>query len=168
MHYFGIANIKNMEIKIKKLHKDAVVPTFATDGSAGLDLTAVSFKQETDESGKLVLVYHTGLAIQIPKGYVGLLCMRSSVAKKSVALVNAVGILDSDYTGEVLLKFKITTDALPTIYQPGEKCAQLVIIPYLRTDIKITEELDETTRGDGGFGSTDTTGVMETTTLETK
>lgn len=95
MHYFGIANIKNMEIKIKKLHKDAVVPTFATDGSAGLDLTAVSFKQETDESGKLVLVYHTGLAIQIPKGYVGLLCMRSSVAKKSVVLVNAVGILDS-------------------------------------------------------------------------
>lgn len=144
-----------MEIKFKKLHKDAVIPTYATPGSAGLDLTALSFEQETDESGKLILVYKTGLAVKIPEGYVGLLCMRSSVSKKSLSLTNAVGVIDSDYTGEILLKFKITTDALPSIYKPGEKCAQLVIVPYFRGDIMVTEELPETERGDGGFGSTD-------------
>lgn len=145
-----------MELKFKKLSEDAVIPSYAHEGDAGLDLTATSFTQEFDKSGKLVLCYHTGVAVEIPEGYVGLVFMRSSVAKKSVSLVNAVGVIDSGYTGEILCKFKITTDALPTIYQPGEKCAQLVIVPYLKADkITVVEELTDTERGEGGFGSTD-------------
>lgn len=84
-----------MEVKFKKVHTDATIPSYAHDGDAGLDLTAVSFTQEYDRSGKLVLVYHTGIAVEIPEGYVGLLFMRSSVSKYSISMTNAVGVIDS-------------------------------------------------------------------------
>lgn len=143
-----------MEVKFKKVHSDATIPSYAHDGDAGLDLTAISFTQEYDRSGKLVLVYHTGIAVQIPEGYVGLLFMRSSVSKYSVSMTNAVGIIDCIYRGEIMVKMKLTTDAVPTIYQPGEKIAQLVIVPYLKAELNEVEELAETERGEGGFGST--------------
>ena len=137
-----------MKLKFKKLQEDAVLPSYANPNDAGLDLTAISFTQEFDKSGKLVLVYHTGLSVEIPEGHMGLIFMRSSVSQKSMSMCNAVAVIDCDYKGEILLKFKITTDALPTIYQPGEKIAQLVVIPV------IVEELAGEDRG-GGFGSTD-------------
>lgn len=84
-----------MEVKFKKVHSDATIPSYAHDGDAGLDLTAISFTQEYDRSGKLVLVYHTGIAVEIPEGYVGLIFMRSSVSKYSVSMTNAVGVIDS-------------------------------------------------------------------------
>lgn len=143
-----------MEVKFKKVHSDATIPSYAHDGDAGLDLTAVSFTQEYDRSGKLVLVYHTGIAVEIPEGYVGLLFMRSSVSKYSVSMTNAVGVIDCIYRGEIMVKMKLTTDAIPTIYQPGEKIAQLVIVPYLKAELNEVEELAETERGEGGFGST--------------
>lgn len=143
-----------MEVKFKKVHSDATIPSYAHDGDAGLDLTAISFTQEYDRSGKLVLVYHTGIAVEIPEGYVGLLFMRSSVSKYSVSMTNAVGIIDCIYRGEIMVKMKLTTDAVPTIYQPGEKIAQLVIVPYLKAELNEVEELAETERGEGGFGST--------------
>ena len=143
-----------MEVKFKKVHSDATIPSYAHDGDAGLDLTAVSFTQEYDRSGKLVLVYHTGIAVEIPEGYVGLLFMRSSVSKYSVSMTNAVGVIDCIYRGEIMVKMKLTTDAIPTIYQPGEKIAQLVIVPYLKAELNEVEELSETERGEGGFGST--------------
>lgn len=143
-----------MEVKFKKVHSDATIPSYAHDGDAGLDLTAISFTQEYDRSGKLVLVYHTGIAVEIPEGYVGLLFMRSSVSKYSVSMTNAVGIIDCIYRGEIMVKMKLTTDAVPTIYQPGEKIAQLVIVPYLKADLVEVEELEETERGEDGFGST--------------
>lgn len=143
-----------MEVKFKKVHSDATIPSYAHDGDAGLDLTAISFTQEYDRSGKLVLVYHTGIAVEIPEGYVGLLFMRSSVSKYSVSMTNAVGVIDCIYRGEIMVKMKLTTDAVPTIYQPGEKIAQLVIVPYLRADLVEVEELAETERGEGSFGST--------------
>ena len=143
-----------MEVKFKKVHSDATIPSYAHDGDAGLDLTAVSFTQEYDRSGKLVLVYHTGIAVEIPEGYVGLLFMRSSVSKYSVSMTNAVGVIDCIYRGEIMVKMKLTTDAVPTIYQPGEKIAQLVIVPYLKAELNEVEELAETERGKGGFGST--------------
>lgn len=143
-----------MEVKFKKVHSDATIPSYAHDGDAGLDLTAISFTQEYDRSGKLVLVYHTGIAVEIPEGYVGLLFMRSSVSKYSVSMTNAVGIIDCIYRGEIMVKMKLTTDAVPTIYQPGEKIAQLVIVPYLKVELNEVEELTETERGEGGFGST--------------
>ena len=145
-----------MDVKFKKLHNDAKIPSYAHDTDAGLDLTAVSFTQEFDKSNKLVLVYHTGLAVEIPEGYVGLIFMRSSISNKSISLTNAVAVIDSGYRGELLLKYKITTDSLPTIYQPGEKIGQLIIIPYPKINPIEAEELSSSDRNEGGFGSTDT------------
>ena len=144
-----------MDVKFKKLHNDAKIPSYAHDTDAGLDLTAVSFTQEFDKSNKLVLVYHTGLAVEIPEGYVGLIFMRSSISDKSISLTNAVAVIDSGYRGELLLKYKITTDSLPTIYQPGEKIGQLIIIPYPKINPIEAEELSSSDRNEGGFGSTD-------------
>lgn len=144
-----------MDVKFKKLHDDAKIPSYAHDTDAGLDLTAVSFTQEFDKSNKLVLVYHTGLAVEIPEGYVGLIFMRSSVSNKSISLTNAVAVIDSGYRGELLLKYKITTDSLPTIYQPGEKIGQLIIISYPKINPIEAEELSSSDRNEGGFGSTD-------------
>lgn len=144
-----------MDVKFKKLHDDAKIPSYAHDTDAGLDLTAVSFTQEFDKSNKLVLVYHTGLAVEIPEGYVGLIFMRSSVSNKSISLTNAVAVIDSGYRGELLLKYKITTDSLPTIYQPGEKIGQLIIIPYPKINPIEAEELSSSDRNERGFGSTD-------------
>ena len=144
-----------MDVKFKKLHNDAKIPSYAHDTDAGLDLTAVSFTQEFDKSNKLVLVYHTGLAVEIPEGYVGLIFMRSSISDKSISLTNAVAVIDSGYRGELLLKYKITTDSLPTIYQPGEKIGQLIIIPYPKINPIEVEELSSSDRNEGGFGSTD-------------
>lgn len=144
-----------MDVKFKKLHDDAKIPSYAHDTDAGLDLTAVSFTQEFDKSNKLVLVYHTGIAVEIPEGHVGLIFMRSSISNKSIALTNAVAVIDSGYRGELLLKYKITTDSLPTIYQPGEKIGQLIIIPYPKINPIEAEELSSSDRNEGGFGSTD-------------
>lgn len=144
-----------MNVKFKKLHDDAKIPSYAHDTDAGLDLTAVSFTQEFDKSNKLVLVYHTGIAVEIPEGHVGLIFMRSSISNKSIALTNAVAVIDSGYRGELLLKYKITTDSLPTIYQPGEKIGQLIIIPYPKIEPIEAEELSDSDRNEGGFGSTD-------------
>ena len=136
------------------MESKATLPTKAHPTDAGYDLTATRITQEVDEAGKLILVYHTDLAVEIPEGYVGLLFMRSSVAKKSITLTNAVGCVDCGYTGEIMLKFKVTTDALPRIYEPGERCAQLVIVPIFDATPEFVEELSETDRGEGGLGST--------------
>ena len=142
-----------MELKFKKLNEKAVLPTRSHSTDAGLDLTTYGFTQEVDASGKLVLVYHTGLAVEIPEGYMGLLFMRSSVANKSLTLSNAVGILDSCYRGEIMGKFKITTDAIPTVYQEGERVMQLIVMPYPQVEPVFVDELSETDRGEKGYGS---------------
>lgn len=145
-----------MEVKFKKLSDKAVTPTYAYDGDAGLDLTATNIHSEVNECGQFVLVYHTDLSIEIPKGYVGLLFPRSSIAKKSLTLTNCVGVIDSNYRGEVLLKFKNTTgDSVPAVYPIGAKIAQLVIMPYPTINLVESNELSDTERGTGGYGSSD-------------
>ena len=136
------------------IESNAVLPTKAHPTDAGYDLTATRLTQELDEAGKVILVYHTDLAVQIPEGYVGLLLMRSSGSKKSIMLANCVGVIDSGYMGELMMKFKITTDALPIVYQLGERIGQLVIVPCYQAETELVEELEETIRGEGGFGST--------------
>lgn len=153
-----------MELKFKKLREDAVLPSYAHSTDAGLDLSNIGFSQEFDKSGKLVLVYHTGLAVEIPEGYVGLIFCRSSIAQRSVTLTNCVGVIDSGYRGEITAKFKIATDALPTIYKEGEKIAQLIVIPYPTMKPVFVDELTDTERGEGGYGSTDK--VIENETSE--
>lgn len=150
-----------MEVKIKKLHSDAVVPKYAKDGDAGLDLVAVS--KHYDENG--CVVYGTGLAFEIPKGYVGLIFPRSSVSKCAISMANCVGVIDSGYRGEVTVKFRpmdsfgyaLTKESRKNFkfeYHIGERVAQLIIMPYPHIDFVETDVLSETERGEGGFGST--------------
>ncbi|WP_173431807.1 dUTP diphosphatase [Sharpea azabuensis] len=148
-----------MTLKIKRLTDDAILPIRAHKSDAGLDLTCTKITQELNEAGQLILVYHTGLAVEIPEGFVGLLFQRSSVAKKSLTLTNAVGVIDSGYRGEILCKFRSTTDVVPAIYKPGERFAQLLIIPMPEIDIQEVVELASSDRGDGGYGSSDSLNV---------
>ena len=142
-----------MELKFKKLNEKAVLPTRSHSTDAGLDLTTYGFTQEVDASGKLVLVYHTGLAVEIPEGYMGLLFMRSSVANKSLMMTNCVGVVDSGYRGELMGKFKVTTDSIPTVYQEGERVMQLIVLPYPKMEPVFADELSDGDRGEKGYGS---------------
>lgn len=167
-----------MEVKIKKMHPKAIIPTYSTDGAAGMDLTAISWEFDNDGNK----VYHTGLAFEIPKGYVGLIFPRSSNAKKHLWLTNSVGVIDSDYRGEATLKFKpalrcirsIRTwwkilrkvdltekDNVPVLnmwdnsdYKVGDRVGQIIIMPYPQIEFKEVNELSDTVRGIGGYGST--------------
>lgn len=141
--------MKTMIVNIKRLHRDSVIPRYAKDGDAGLDLTAT--RVWVDDDGNVC--YGTGLAFEIPRGYVGLLFPRSSNAKKDLILSNSVGILDSNYRGEVMLKFKPQKQG-GKMYEVGDRIGQIIIIPYPHIEFKEVEELSETNRGDGGFGST--------------
>lgn len=134
-----------MKVKIKKLRNNGVIPKYAKSGDAGLDLTAVDCKVEAG-----IITYKTGLAIEIPEGYVGLLFPRSSIYKKNLSLVNSVGVIDSGYRGEIVAKFKIDGSEL---YKIGERFCQLIIMPYPRIEFKEVDNLNQTDRGDGGFGS---------------
>lgn len=148
-----------MVLKIKRLTEDAIMPIRAHNGDAGIDLTCTGLTQELNEAGQLILVYHTGLAVEIPEGYVGLLFQRSSVYKKSISMVNAVGVIDSGYRGEIMAKFRSTTDVVPAIYKPGERFVQLVIVPCMDIQIEEAEDLSTSDRSDGGFGSSDISAV---------
>jgi dUTP pyrophosphatase len=141
-----------MIVKFKKLHENAVLPTYAKPGDAGLDLTAVS-KQWSG----IQFVYGTGIAVEIPEGYVGLIFPRSSVYKYELALSNSVGVVDSGYRGEIQFIFNPTTNnVIPKNYNVGDRIGQLVIIPYPTVIPEWSEELTETARGSGGFGSSGT------------
>lgn len=138
-----------MIVKIKKLHPDAVVPTYAKEGDAAVDLYATEIVK--DKYGNHVCL--TGIALEIPMGFVGLLLPRSSVSKTSLALANSVGVIDSGYRGEIMLKYRQTGDANP-IYRSGDRVGQLMIMPYPKIEFIEADELSTTDRGSGGFGST--------------
>lgn len=150
-----------MELKIKRLSEEAILPIRAHKGDAGIDLTCLTITQELNECGQLILVYHTGIAVEIPEGYVGLLFPRSSISNKALTFCNSVGVIDSSYRGEVVAKMRSTTDVVPAIYKPGERFAQLVIMPIPEFTITETAELSETDRGEDGFGSTGTDNITE-------
>ena len=140
-----------MTVKIKKLNDAAVIPTRGTEHSAGMDLTAVS--KEVVDNGKHGYVnYGTGLAFAIPEGHVGLLFPRSSISKTGLILSNSCGIIDSDYRGEVTMRFKHIKDT--DNYNIGDRIGQLIIVPYPQVTFEEVSELDETVRGAGGYGST--------------
>lgn len=140
-----------MQVKIKKLHVDAVIPAYSKPGDAGLDLTAVSATQ--DQYGNVV--YGTGLAVEIPEGYVGLIFPRSSNSKTDLYLTNHVGVVDSGYRGEIMFKFRPVNGLLNAkVFQVGDRVGQLIILPYPTIMFEETEELSDSDRGAGGFGST--------------
>jgi dUTP pyrophosphatase len=141
------------QIKIKKLDSNAVVPTYGTEFSAGADLYACLENQITIKPGETVLI-KTGLAMEIPIGYAGLVYARSGLAtKKGLAPANKVGVIDSDYRGEVMVGLH-NHSLSPADIEPGERIAQLVITPYISAAFEEVSELNETVRGEGGFGST--------------
>jgi dUTP pyrophosphatase len=147
-----------MIVKIKKLSEIAVIPAYGKPGDAGMDLTCTSV--ELDANGNYV--YRTGLAIEIPEGFVGLLFPRSSNANKSLMLTNSVGVVDSGYRGEIMFKYKPNYQFFLTevdkrhykIYNVGDRVGQLIIMPYPEVVWSVVDELLESDRGDGGFGST--------------
>lgn len=162
-----------MKVNIKKLDPRAVIPSYAKPGDMGMDLTAISVEYKEDID---CYVYHTGLAFEIPEGYGMLIVPRSSNRKTDAYMPNHCAIIDSGYRGEVMICFKNRTridicldrddldcdyfehdDDYAFIYAPylrGERIAQLVIIPYPQIKFNEVEELSETERGKGGFGST--------------
>jgi len=137
-----------MKVKIKKLHEDAVIPSYAKHGDAGMDLYSVRMEKDKNQND----VHYTGLAVEIPEGYVGLLFPRSSISKTSCALRNAVGVIDSGYRGEIMVKFGCSSNL--DCYKVGDRVAQLIIMPYPQIELEEVEELSDTDRGEGGFGST--------------
>ena len=139
-----------MKVKVKKLNPKAIIPKYAHPTDAGLDLTAVSYERDSNN----LIVYHTGLSIEIPEGYVGLIYPRSSISKYDLELTNSVGVIDSGYRGEILFKFRETTKDFPNIYIPGDRVGQLIIVPYPSIELEEADELSFSDRSDKGFGST--------------
>lgn len=140
-----------MEVKIKKLSEKAVIPTYSKYGDAGMDITATSVDYDEHRN----IVYGTDLSFEIPDNYLGLLFPRSSNAKKELLLTNSVGVLDSGYRGEVVFKFKESHEQFTDkIYGVGDRIGQIIILPYPKIEFVEVDELSETNRGSGGFGST--------------
>lgn len=148
-----------MEIKIKKLHADAVIPTYSSHGDAGMDLTAINVKYDTNGN----VCYGTGIAMEIPEGFVGLIFPRSSVSKKTLSLANSVGVIDSGYRGEIAFKFKPTayfTEQIGELseesymYDAGDRVGQIIILPYPHIEFKEVDKLSDSVRSEGGWGST--------------
>lgn len=142
-----------LEIKIKKLCESAIIPTMANYGDAGMDLTAVSVAENND-----YIQYGTGLAFEIPYGYAGLLFPRSSNSKKDLLLANSIGLVDAGYRNEVLLRFKkiVRNSEYPNtfkVYEVGDRVGQIVILPIPEIKFIEVNELNDSERGLGGFGS---------------
>lgn len=151
--------LKTTILKIKKLDKDAVIPSYAKYGDAGMDLTAMSISRNTE-----YIEYGTGLAMEIPYGYVGLLFPRSSVTKKNLIMKNCVGVIDSGYRGEIGFRFYQTpTHSNSTglryshkhgAYRVGDRIGQLILMKIPIVRVEEVDELAESERGAGGYGST--------------
>lgn len=140
--------MENLKIKFKKMNPNAVMPKQGTAGAAGFDLTAVSLKVT-----ETTLKYDTGIAVEIPPGYVGLVFPRSSVCKTGLSLANGVGVIDQDFRGSISLVFYKGAELIEA-YSYGDRIGQLLIVPIPAVEFMEVDELSETERGAGGYGST--------------
>jgi len=152
-----------MRVKIKKLNSLAQIPSYAKAGDAGMDLVATEILKDTPEQ----IGYGTGIALEIPEGFVGLVFPRSSIRKTGLQLSNSVGVIDSGYRGEIQATFnkvfggdrfydetKLTEITSNDFYKVGDRIAQIMIIPHPTIEFEEANELSDTERGEGGFGST--------------
>ena len=146
---FGMFNY-DLKVNIKKLNENAVIPKYAKEGDAGLDLIATSIVSEET----FQITYGLGVALEIPKDYVGLVFPRSSIRKYDLSLTNSVGVIDSGYRGELQATFKKNRGVASKVYEVGDKVCQIMIIPYPSVEFIEVNELTTTERGEGGFGST--------------
>lgn len=142
-----------LSINYSKLVDHAFEPEYSSIGAAGLDLKCVDVSYNYELG---FMEYGTGIAIQIPEGFVGLLFPRSSVSNTPHSLANSVGVIDSDYRGEIIFRFRNTTKVEEdyNAYSYGDKIGQLIIVPYPKIILKEVKQLEDTKRGFGGFGST--------------
>ena len=142
-----------MKVNIKKLNENAIIPTYGSEYSAGADLYACIDSEITIMPNETKLI-KTGLAIEVPEGYGAFIYARSGLAsKRGLAPANKVGVVDSDYRGEVMVALhNHSTEA--QMVSVGERIAQMVIAPFLKADFNLVDELSDTVRGAGGFGST--------------
>ena len=147
-----------MEVKLKKLAEEAVIPTYAKPGDAGMDMTAIGYEYDAEKDCH---IYQTGIALEIPEGYVGLLFPRSSNRKTDAYMCNHVGVVDSGYRGDIMFSFKnrdkIEADVIPSLVKPyeiGDKIGQIIIVPYPKVSFLEVNELSASERGTGGHGST--------------
>lgn len=146
---------QNMVLKLMRVREGAIIPKQATTGSAGYDLCACMDAPQTIEPGERC-VFPSGLAAEIPAGTAGFIFTRSGLGiKKGIHVTNGVGVIDSDYRGEIRIGLH-NLSAEPYTVQPGERIAQMIIMPYFAPVIEEVTSLTETDRGAGGFGSTGT------------
>jgi dUTP pyrophosphatase len=142
-----------MTVNIKKIHPNAVIPSYAKSGDAGLDLVATTIIGETLGS----ITYGLGIALEIPEGFVGLVFPRSSIRKTNLQLSNSVGVIDSGYRGELQATFN-KIQGIDNVerenYKVGDRVCQIIIIPHPPIEFNEVNELSNTERGEGGFGST--------------
>lgn len=141
-----------MQVKFKKIHDAAILPSYAKPGDAGLDIMCVN-REFTDDDK---IIYHTGLAVEIPEGYVGLLFPRSSICKKQLSLSNSVGVIDSGYRGEIKavfnrIKANVYDDSFYSYY---DRIIQMIILPIPHIEPIFVDKLSDSERGTGGYGST--------------
>ena len=145
--------MKEEKVRIKKLDRNAIIPTYGTDYAAGCDIYALVDDKETIKPGETKLI-KTGIAMEVPTGYAALIYARSGLAsKKGLAPANKVGVVDSDYRGEIMVALHNHSDEVREI-ENGERIAQIVIAPYIKAIFEEVDNLDGTKRGDNGFGST--------------
>ena len=136
-----------MKVKVQKLDPKAVIPTYAKAGDAGMDLVITRIINEN----KLDITYGFGISLEIPEGFLGLIFPRSSIRKYDLILTNSVGVIDSGYRGELQATLKKTG---PHSYEVGDRAAQIIILPYPQIEFEEAQQLSNTERGKGGFGST--------------
>jgi dUTP pyrophosphatase len=143
--------MNTLNVRVKRVKDTATIPKYATYGDAGVDLVAVS---KHSDMMNMTVTYDTGLAVEIPEGYVGLVFPRSSVRKYDLQLSNSVGVIDSGYRGTIQFTFRVLDVDSPKMYEVGDRIGQLIILPYPIVNFMEVDELSDTVRGEGGFGST--------------
>jgi len=139
-----------LQVKFKKLHPSAITPCYAKQGDAGMDLTATEIINEE----VFQVVYGTGISVEIPEGFVGLVFPRSSIRKYDIALTNSVGVIDSGYRGEIQVTFHKKRGVASNKYEIGDRVCQLMIIPFPPVKFIEVDDLSDSERGTGGHGST--------------
>lgn len=139
-----------LQVKFKKLHPSAVTPSYAKEGDAGMDLTATEVISEE----VFQITYGTAIAVEIPEGYVGLLFPRSSIKKYDLSLTNCVGVIDSGYRGEIMVTFRKERGVSSRKYDVGDRICQIVVLPFPSVNFIETDDLSDSERGTGAFGST--------------
>jgi dUTP pyrophosphatase len=139
-----------LKINFKKNHPSATTPCYAKQGDAGMDLSAV----DIISNEPFQIVYDTGIAVEIPEGYVGLVFPRSSIRKYDLSLTNSVGVIDSGYRGNIQVTFRKEKGVASKIYEIGDRVCQIMIVPYPQVTFVETYNLSVSERGEGGHGST--------------